>query len=37
MESEAPEAVAMVQKSMADLFDTGPRPARKRSARVSGD
>jgi hypothetical protein len=37
MEIEAPEAVAMVQKSMADLFQTGPRPARARRVRVSGD
>lgn len=37
MEIEAPEAVAMVQKSMADLFETGPRPARTRRTRVSGD
>lgn len=37
MEIEAPEAVAMVQKSMADLFETGPRPARPRRVRVSGD
>ena len=37
MEIEAPEAVAMVQKSMADLFQTGPRPARAPRARVSGD
>ena len=37
MEIEAPEAVTMVQKSMADLFETGPRPARTRRVRVSGD
>lgn len=37
MEVEAPEAVTMVQKSMADLFETGPRPARSRGNRVSGD
>ncbi len=37
MEIEAPEAVTMVQKSMADLFETGPRPERTRRARVSGD
>lgn len=37
MEIEAPEAVTLVQKGMADLFETGPRPARARGARVSGD
>jgi hypothetical protein len=37
MEIEAPEAVSMIQKSMADLFHTGPRPARERRARMSGD
>ena len=37
MEIEAPEAVIMVQKSMADLFETEPRPARTRRVRVSGD
>ena len=37
MESEAPDAADMVAKSMADLFETGPRPERKRRLRVSGD
>lgn len=36
MEVEAPEAIAIVQKSMADLLHTGPRPAARR-ARMSGD
>lgn len=35
MAAEAPEAVAIVQRSMRDLYDAAPRPAR-RSA-VSGD
>lgn len=37
MEIEAPEAAEMIQKSMTDLFETGPRPERKRRVRVSGD
>jgi hypothetical protein len=35
MAAEAPEAITVVQKSMRDLYDAAPRPARR--ARMSGE
>jgi hypothetical protein len=35
MAAEAPEAIAIVQRSMRDLYDAAPRPARR--SRLSGD
>ena len=37
VEVEAPEAASLVQKSLADLLSTDPRPARAGRARLSGD